>query len=82
MPFVFKFSVFLLVAALVGGQLWQQGEADPAAEEAAAVIRLACPSMAGPAEIVSKGDKARFYDAYARRVFGGELGLHGGCAAR
>lgn len=79
MPFVFKFSVILIVAALVGGQFWQLGEVDAGVEARAAAVRLECPAIGGPAAIVSKGDQARFYDAYARRLVGGALGLSGGC---
>lgn len=80
MPFVFKFSTFLLVLALVAGQSWQQQAAAPGADAYADTYRVGCPGMKGPKEIKTLGQMVRFYDGYAIRQLSGKIGLNGGCA--
>src|SRR3546814_1062657 len=80
MPFVFKFSTFLLVLALVAGQSWQQQAAAPGADAYADTYRVGCPGMKGPKEIKTLGQMVRFYDGYALRQLSGKIGLNGGCA--
>lgn len=79
MPFVFKFSILLLVSALVAGQAWQTQAAAPGAERASAAYRAECPAIADHAPIVSQGDKVKFYDAYARHRLGDLTGFIPGC---
>lgn len=79
MPFVFKVSVFLLLAALLAGQAWQLTAAAPGAEAASAAYRAECPAIADHAPIVTKGDSVRFYDAYAIASLGDLTGLYTGC---
>src|SRR3546814_11279582 len=79
MPFVFKFSTFLLVLALVAGQSWQQQAAAPGADAYADTYRVGCPGMKGPKAIKTLGQMVRFYDGYAIRQLSGKIGLNGCC---
>jgi hypothetical protein len=82
MPFVFKFSIFLLILAGVSGQYWQLKAAAPDAAVAARELRAECPAMGGPKKVRTYGDQVRIYDAYLVRVIGGQVGFNGGCAAK
>lgn len=79
MPFVFKFSGSLLLLAALAGQYWQLKPVGPDFAASAAEIRAGCPTMAGPRKVETLGDKVKFYDAYATRLIGGQLGLTSGC---
>lgn len=81
MPFVFKFSLILIVAALVGGQSWQHLDAAPDTIAYADTFRVGCPGVSGLNEVVTKGDAVRFFDAYLQARIGGLVGLGDGCAA-
>ncbi len=80
MPFVFKISLSLVLASLLGGQAIQQQAAEPGFNAYADAVRAECPAMGGPKKIVTLGDKISFYDAYAIRLVGGAIGFNDGCA--
>ncbi|AXK43865.1 hypothetical protein DVR09_15535 (plasmid) [Erythrobacter aureus] len=80
MPFVFKISLALLIASLVGGQAWQHQDAAPGWDADASALRAECPAMGGPEKIDTLGDVVRLYDAYAIRLVGGAIGFNDGCA--
>lgn len=81
MPFVFKFSILLVIAALVAGQSWQHLDAEPGWTETLYDIFGGCTDAEAAAVIETKGDVIRAIDGTFRRLLGSAIGLNEGCSA-
>ena len=82
MPFVFKFSGWVLFLSFVAGQSWLHADASPAAIKSARAAVAACPKVGQDRSISSQWDVIRVQDAALTLRLSRMVSLGEGCGRR
>lgn len=81
MPFVFKFSGFVLFLASLSGQLWLHDAADRAAIASARSALRSCSGLSGADDLRSSWDVVRAQDRARVAWLASAAGLRQPCSA-